>query len=122
MNATEISLEPATPPPGCLAVLLAVGLVAGAVQVAFVAGCASAPELPEGALEFVTNYLDRISQEKPGAGADSAAEPTEGNATAPAPGDADEDKDTSPAPAIAWKYGGWTGRRRRRIRRRRSAT
>ncbi len=116
MNVNDI--EPTAPAPafrGCLFALLFMAFAVGAVQVALVAGCASPelPGLPEGALEFVTNYLDRISQEKPGAGADSAAEPTEGNATAPAPGDADEDKDTSPAPAIAWKYGGVDGSKAR---------
>ena len=90
--------------------LMALLLAAGAFVVAFAAalsGCASAPELPEGALEFVTNYLDRISQEKPtsDAGADSDAEPSEGPAMSPAPG--------AVAPPIAWKCGGFDGSKAR---------
>lgn len=121
MNATEITLDPAPPPPnfrecgcGCLFALLFTGLVVGAVQVALVAGCASAPQLPEGALEFVTNYVDRIisgaggasSQDAHGAHADSDVPQPGGDA-----GDAAEpaSPNTAAAPAIAWKYGGVDG-------------
>lgn len=123
MNVNDI--EPTAPAPafrGCLFALLFMAFAVGAVQVALVAGCASAPELPEGALEFVTNYVDRIisgaggasSQDAHGAHAESDVPQPGGDAgDAAAPENQTTEHTEGPAPdsapAIAWKYGGVDG-------------
>ena len=128
MNVNDI--EPTHPAPafrGCLFALLLTGIVIGAVQVALVAGCASAPELPEGAIEFVTNYVDRIISGAGGASSDRPSDVAteEGCVVSNPGGDAGdaaepeiqttehtehtEDPAPDSAPAIAWKYGGVDG-------------
>ena len=114
MNVNDI--EPTPPAPafrGCLFALLFMGLVIGAVQVALVAGCASAPELPEGALEFVTNYVDRIIS---GAGGASSQDAHGAHAESDVPqpgGDAGDAAAAPDSPPISWKYGGVDGSKAR---------
>lgn len=102
-----IDIEPPAPAPayrGCLFALLFMGLVAGAVQVAFVAGCASQEGggLPPGALEFVTNYLDRIVSGQGGASSHSSGVQPGGDA-------GDAAGPASISAAFYWDGSRWVG-------------
>ena len=105
MNAIDI--EPPAPAPafrGCLFALLLTGLAIGAVQVALVAGCASSPELPEGALEFVTNYVDRVFPRQ------EVQDSQDSQDTAAPENPVNPENPANPV-EIAWKYGGVDGSR-----------
>lgn len=100
-----IDIEPPESAPafrGCLFALLLTGLVAGAVQVALVAGCASAPELPEGALEFVTNYVDRVFPRQ-------EVQDSQDSQDAAAPENPVNPANPANPVEISWKYGGVDG-------------